>query len=304
LGYLKAWFYGDDTTAQMGFKTDYNIVADEKDIILNGPNTGAFYFLKHNIAGLSDISTFFPLSNHTIILVRNLVDRSHESETNNAVFLNTGSSGKPSVFKANVTYSLIGGGEGITAKTDNTLYVNQISFQENGVLHDAILKSGTITADRELTTPDASGEIGIAIEYAEMYFQGNATQTALTINTPTKVAATYSTGENSALWTIATGTLTYTGTRNAIYAFSSSITSMLAVAGAVDANYSVAINGSVVGKSTILRQTGQPESSLNVQALIQVSINDDVEIYVENIDNNANITVINMNAFLTFVRYV
>lgn len=78
------------------------------------------------------------------------------------LFLNTGLSGVfNSVMKTGVQRSVIISGKGITAKTNDTTYLNQISFQEPNVLFDCILKSSGITADRTINLPDKSGTVAL-----------------------------------------------------------------------------------------------------------------------------------------------
>lgn len=60
---------------------------------------------------------------------------------------------------ANVRYSVILGGNNITARTDSTAYANQIGFVNNGAAFEGILKSTSLTANRTYTLPNVSGNV-------------------------------------------------------------------------------------------------------------------------------------------------
>lgn len=90
------------------------------------------------------------------------------------LFLNTGRDlGRESSFLAGVTNTVIVAGKGITAKTDDTLYTNQISLQESTILFDTILKASTATADRTATIQDASGTIAYLSDIGTSSFAVN-----------------------------------------------------------------------------------------------------------------------------------
>lgn len=99
------------------------------------------------------------------------------------VSVNSGITGELTVFKPAVSRSCALGGRGLTLKTSETAYCNQISFQNSGTLFDCILKSGTVTDDREQTLQDKSGTIALLSDttlnkYVEKWTPYNATLNA------------------------------------------------------------------------------------------------------------------------------
>lgn len=66
------------------------------------------------------------------------------------------------IIKQNVVNTGIGGGSGITAKTDNTWYVQQLGFFESGTI-EGLFRAGTLTADRVWELPDIGGQIPVEL---------------------------------------------------------------------------------------------------------------------------------------------
>jgi len=98
--------------------------------------------------------------------------------TRSALFLNSGSNLTKSSFASTIEHTVIVVGVGISAKTANTAYVNQMSFQESGVLFDTLIVPSTATADRTATLQDASGTIA----YLSDITGGAVVQTGQTTN--------------------------------------------------------------------------------------------------------------------------
>lgn len=116
-----------------------------------------------------------------------LISNSSSSPTNTAgsgaLFLNSGTDVEPSVFLMNKDNSVILGGKGITVKTSNTAYCNQISFQESGNLFDTLITAPTATADNSQALQDKSGTIALLSDttlnkYVEKWTPYNATLNA------------------------------------------------------------------------------------------------------------------------------
>jgi hypothetical protein len=82
----------------------------------------------------------------------------------NAVFINTGNNPDVSTFNALVARSVIASGQGITAKTDDVLYCNQLGLAFKNNTFEQILRAVNVTADRTYQLPDVqigSNEIAI-----------------------------------------------------------------------------------------------------------------------------------------------
>ncbi len=66
------------------------------------------------------------------------------------------------IMKSGVTNTVILGGVGITAKTDDTAYVNQLGFYDSGTI-EGLFRAGTLTADRVWELPDIGGQIPVQL---------------------------------------------------------------------------------------------------------------------------------------------
>lgn len=134
--------------------------------------------------GLRDISLFG--STFPFVIVTNASDRDHHTNDVDAVFINTGlSGGSDSTYKAGVKRSVIIGGEGLVAKTDNTTVMQQISLQKSGNGFDTIIESSIATADRTQTAQDKSGTLALLSdktdkEYTETVDLSGGTPTTIT----------------------------------------------------------------------------------------------------------------------------
>ncbi len=94
------------------------------------------------------------------------------ASVNGAVSINSGSAGNVTTVNAGIDNSASIGGIGITVKTANTAYANQLGLCFNGSAFETIIDTAVLTADRTAEFPDASGIISIirtvttAINYA------------------------------------------------------------------------------------------------------------------------------------------
>lgn len=296
-GFNKAYLYGTGTIIQTGF--GFNYWNESGATFTQFRGAGSFFHANDVKSGLADVTTLFGTIVAAMFIIDNsLLDRAQTSAGIKALFLNSGGA-NDTTFKAGIANSIALGGDGLTIKTANTAYANQICLQAATILLDSIIKSGTLTADRTLTTPDKSGEIGLANEYAEMYFQNNASATVLTLNTPVKINATYVVGENSALFSVSTaGVITYIGTENACFKPTATLSGTKVGLGTIDCNFSFALNGVVVAKTKIMRQMGPIESTVPLQGLLQLVTNDTIEIFMENITDSDNALILNANVIL------
>lgn len=175
--FLAALLYLSPSALQMSFGQNFYV---ECTALASAFRTsGAIGYIKMNIGALEhlDISNYSISEVSALKIIDNLIDRLGVAPDNATSFLLSGSGINPSTIKANVKRSPCVGGEGLTAKTDNTPYLNQLSLQAPGVLFDCIIKPGTITADRIITAPDQSGEIMLN-KYQEKWTLYNATLNA------------------------------------------------------------------------------------------------------------------------------
>ena len=105
-----------------------------------------------------------PIPSSSIVIINTIVaNRSMQAIQGMAVMINTGASGagNESTYNAGVIRSVIVAGQGIIAKTDDTLYTNQISLQPSGNTFDGMLAPSAITADRTWAMPDKSGTVAM-----------------------------------------------------------------------------------------------------------------------------------------------
>jgi hypothetical protein len=139
--------------------------------------------------------------------------------------------------------------------------------------------------------------------FGEAFFQDNAIETVIvTPGVAVKVNSTYSSGD-LLNFTQASGTLTYTGSETKEFDLCLSLTTTLNLN---TANISVLIyvNGSPLAKSKQSTFTGSTTPFLqsgSVNALVELSTNDTVEVFVQNNTNTSNITVQDLNLNLSTV---
>jgi hypothetical protein len=96
------------------------------------------------------------------------------------LFLNSGrvfGGGSPSTYNSGVFRSVAVGGEGLTVKTSETAYANQISLQPSGNNFDGLLVPPTLTADRSYSFQDASGTVAFLSDITT--FTGNTSATCI-----------------------------------------------------------------------------------------------------------------------------
>jgi hypothetical protein len=105
-----------------------------------------------------------------------------EAASGRAVYINSGSSvglgGSPSVINVGVDNSVAVGGRGLTIKTNNTAYTNQISLQPNGNTFDGLLVPPALSGDQTYTFQDASGTVAFLSDITG----GGYIQTGTTVN--------------------------------------------------------------------------------------------------------------------------
>jgi len=128
----------------------------------------------------SNISNFTPTSTYGIAIFDTLLPRTSNGG-DNAVFINSGESPNVSTFNIGVERSVILGGKGLTAKTNDTVYVNQMSFQFVGNTFDTLIRGSSATADRTQSLQDDSGVISLLKNIAVSQFAVNLDSALATV---------------------------------------------------------------------------------------------------------------------------
>jgi len=139
--------------------------------------------------------------------------------------------------------------------------------------------------------------------FGEFFFQGNAIETVITvIGVPVKIDAVYNPGDLLG-FTNGSGILTYTASDTKEFALSLSLTTTLNLSTA-EISVVIFINGSPVSKTeqgTFTGSTTPGFQSTSVNALVELSTGDIIEVYVKNNTSTNNITVQDLNMNLSSV---
>jgi hypothetical protein len=129
--------------------------------------------------------------------------------------------------------------------------------------------------------------------YGEMYFQGNATETVIAVqSTPVKVSGTYNSGDLQG-FSQASGTLTYTETDSRTMAVRATVTGSFDLANGT-ITVLIAKNGTVIaksGQSPDLDGTSPSFKAVTSQAMVNLLQNDTIEVFVQNDTGTENITI-------------
>jgi hypothetical protein len=161
-GLAKANLLLSDTFLQTSFGTDFYQEIKSGEILLHG--TASYYAADNSEAGFRQSSAYS--AGHTFIIAPNATENRSIQRGDDAVMINSGE-GSASLFLSGVTNTVIVGGAGITAKTNDTAYVNQVSFQEDGVTFDTLVVPSTATADRTQILQDKSGTIALVTDISD-----------------------------------------------------------------------------------------------------------------------------------------
>jgi len=156
-----------------------------------------------------------------------------------------------------------------------------------------VLDSDTGTL-KKTTVRSLIAEVG---EHAEMYMNENATETVISaIDTPVLIAGTTTAGLLSTDFTHANQRLTYTGIPTGKFLVTVSLSIESAGINNILATH-IAKNGTVQAKSQIDRfvSTGGDEGAVSMNAILELTTNDYIEIYASNSTNTGNVTVTHLN---------
>lgn len=132
-----------------------------------------------------------------------------------------------------------------------------------------------------------------------LYVSSTATTSISASNTPTKMAGT-TTGLNLFRTTSSTDNrITYTGTKTRFFTYTGSI-SVTASANGKRFVFYLAKNGSILPESEQSRKiaNGADRGSISLSGVVELSTNDYVEVWVENINDATNITAESMNLLI------
>ncbi len=130
----------------------------------------------------------------------------------------------------------------------------------------------------------------------DFYVTTSATTAISAVNTPVKIAGT-TTAVNLFRVTAPTDNrLTYTGTKTRAFKFTCSL-SLTAAANNKTFNFYLAKNGSVLPESKQVTKiaSGSDVRGLSLSGIVELSINDYIEVWIENTTDNTNVTVEALN---------
>lgn len=180
----KAYIVFDPTapSIQLGYGSAPGFYLEGKStkIELNQDGFTSYSTIDPDNLGLHDQTLYSVTQIDALHIHTNSVDQTSNGSAY-AVFINTGDHPLVSTFKAGVERTVIIAGQGITAKTDDTLYSNQISLQESGNLFDTIIKSSTVTADVEATIQAVSGTLAYLHDISISQFAVNLDSAEVTV---------------------------------------------------------------------------------------------------------------------------
>lgn len=155
---LESYISGTITQSTLGFGNTNNVIANAERIYLSSSIGAPGTFMNTSSLGTYDTTGIIP--NKIIDVVSTGGITTNNSGGGTTVFINTGNS-VDSQTNAGLNGSVILGGDGITAKTDNTAYANQIAFNNNAELFEGLMYAETLTADRTYELPNASGVVSL-----------------------------------------------------------------------------------------------------------------------------------------------
>lgn len=201
--------------------------------------------------------------------------------------------------QANVLLTFVAGGNPQPITTSALVSLTTGDYLEVFASNVANTGNAFLARYLDFKTSNAGSLSGatVAPSYGEMYFQGNATLTPIAaLNTPVKVAATYSSGVLNG-FSQASGTLTYIGA-DPIVAFVSADLTATYNGTAQNTSFYLALNGVVVAKSKQQTFIGPvtPATQTNpVKGLISLVTGDTLELWAENNDNANQMIVQDLN---------
>lgn len=156
-GFAEGFVNLSSTETSFGFNTNYFYAAPSAIHLVMG---GSFAYLHPGFSGMADVLNI-NTTTYTIATADNSAGAiSYDTGSCSAV-VNSGSNANPTVANAGVVKSAAIGGVGITMKTDNSAYANQLALNASGSAFEGLVDTATLTADRTYEFPDASGSVRI-----------------------------------------------------------------------------------------------------------------------------------------------
>lgn len=176
----KAFLVMQAALVQMSVKGFLYINQTELESIFASNGVTAYGYLDNGSTGLKNNSTYTAATAHAISVHENISAQRQANGGSSAVFINTGQNPATSKINQGVDRTVIASGKGITAKTADTLYCNQISYQTSGNLFDCIIKPvAGVTADRTHQLQNRSGTLAHTDQVNE-YLTSTSTPATLT----------------------------------------------------------------------------------------------------------------------------
>lgn len=173
-----------DVNAVIRFMQNVLSISEQQTSLLFQQTSNENYTLI-GIQGItsSDVATYSAPSG-IVIVDNSLDDKEFSAQAAQIVSLISGTNSELSAGNQNVRNTVLVGGKGITAKTDNTAYCNQVSIQESGNIWDNIVIYPTsATQDNTHTLQNKSGTLAhlsdtLTGNYTEKWTQYSATMDA------------------------------------------------------------------------------------------------------------------------------
>jgi len=196
--YLESWQFMDGTSFQLGFgqnvyatisSSGYDFLKQDADKDVFVVQSGRFgYLTALETAGYTNVAG----SIVSIDLGASGATSNNDSPT--GLFLNSGDfgGGAISTYNSGVLRSVALGGAGLTVKTSETAYANQISLQPSGNNFDGLLVPPTLTSDRNYSFQDASGTVAFLSDITPYVTGGTYISSASTINFTNTDGGTFS----------------------------------------------------------------------------------------------------------------
>jgi len=118
-------------------------------------------YMGTKLTGHSGIAGIGAIIGIELFIVETVAPKSVYSSLNKGIAINSGDITNPTVFSAGVDFSVALGGTGLTVKTNNAAYCNQLVVQITNSAFQTLIDSNPLTADRVQTLQDKDGEIAL-----------------------------------------------------------------------------------------------------------------------------------------------
>jgi len=159
--------YGNATTTALLFDVlRYGVQIDTNSAFIGSvdPSSPAAYstIIPGRTSVINEATLTLPTDTipSPLTLIGNSVsNRSFNSGNTTAISINSGSAGNDTVINSGVDNSIALGGVGLTVKTSNSSYVNQLVLQFPSNLFDTVLRPPAATADRTISLQDGDGTL-------------------------------------------------------------------------------------------------------------------------------------------------